>query len=852
MVGARYDLRLDYDDRNGNDRVDLGEPFLGGTNIDGTAAFDWGVTDVDASRSGQQEVRARQSRNGWTEQMRPAWWHRYAWPHDYVKFTTGPDTTSVQLFFDTRPYTGTQEDADVAIDSVHLRPVVSPHRTLAVRPAEGQAGETTITLTARDAEGDVMGTDELRLRVGAGSLRDGAFEAGEAATPWELSPTAEIANVDPFRVDHQLQLGVGTNEAASQQVTTLAANARYRLEVTGRVERAGGELAAYVQGHGGPQAAATLTGTTTGSTAVEFTTAAGVTSAQVVLADWNAADGRSFVEGVSLRKCATVTSCESLTGVHSLSTPPDLASVGTRRGVTDEPIEISAMLPAGATVTGVTSTNEALVADGGITVTGPGRRKTFTLTPIPDRSGATKLRVAYTGAPGSPVEIPVVVSDRHLRQPGFEDTGHGWALAGSAAPVEGNAHGGRRSLQVNGTGDARQVVDGLPQGTDYVLRAHVDGQATVTVRSVPVVGGEQPEVLATATFTGEGWTERELRFQTLRCTDDCKAERWRDVEVVVADAATWDGVPVRVDDLTLIRPPALRRIRDISLASTETSFDTVENRRPVVVGRLPEHALWDANTRSVGVADVPGFGSRVVTAADVRGPSTVEHAWPHAWAVDVKAGAKTGRSEVTVTLTDPGTGLTTKETFAVTVNAGDNFDNGDFQRSTLGATNTGWTGAWINDGHEIMRKQSWWYLGIHSADWTYAGPRDDDKVLRLTSGAVKHPITGLQPGTTYRVRLRAKGSGSSVSVRTHDDVLGSGTLGMVRITPPNQDNVWRDYTFTFTTAASGPGSTDVALLVMDDNMTGPAEEGTLRACALFAAGESCFDDFAVMRLADVG
>lgn len=850
LMGAHYELRLDHHDLNGNDRVDVGEPFMPNDPVDAEAQFDWGVRDVDATRPGDQEVRLRPARNGWNEMLQPAWWGRQPWPHEYVKFTTGPDTTSVELFFDNLAYQGTTRDSDVAIDSVYLRPMVPPLRTLTVLPAEGRTGATDITLTARAADGSVLGTDTFRLSVAAGSLRDGTFEAGERSTPWALTPTAAIEAPEPFQVDRRLRLGDSAFDAAAQTVTGLQPGTRYRLEVTGQVEQAGGELMAYLQGYGGGQGVARIDTTTPGTGGIEVVTGPGSTTAEVVLVDWDASDGGATVDRVDLYRCATVTSCAQRAPDAPGTPLPALADVGLRRGASDDPLTVAALLPEGATLTSVTSTNTALVPDDSVVATGSGRRLAFTATPVPDRTGRAAIRVAYTGAPGSPVDIPLEVSDDHLRQPGFEAAGRGWTTSGTARLVAGNAHSGARALEVNGAGEAIQVMRDLPHGTTYRLDAWVDGAATLTLRTIPVDLGESAEVLASTTLTGDGWTEHQTSFTTMQCSK-CPIKRWRPVELVVTDADPADGVPARVDDLVLIQPPVIRTIRDVSLHSGQTEWGG-PGRRDVSVGRVTANALWDPEVRSVSTSDVPGLGTGVVPVDDVRGPVLADHAWPYGWQLDVRAGGRTGRSNVNFTLVDRGTGQEVTDTYAVTVNAGNNFDNGDFQRSDVGPVSGGWERAWFNDSHEVTLEQGHQYLSVRSIFWPYAGPRKDNRVLRLSSGAVKHPITGLTPGTTYRVVLRAKGNGSTLSVRSHDDVLGSTTLGQVRLAPPNNDNVWRDHTFTFTTTESGPGSDSVELMILDDNMTGPAEDGTPRACAVFAAGESCYDDIGVFELADVG
>jgi hypothetical protein len=118
--------------------------------------------------------------------------------------------------------------------------------------------------------------------------------------------------------------------------------------------------------------------------------------------------------------------------------------------------------------------------------------------------------------------------------------------------------------------------------------------------------------------------------------------------------------------------------------------------------------------------------------------------------------------------------------------------------------------------------------------------------LRISGGAVRHLVTGLAPGTSYTVKLRAKGDGSSVDVRTQES-LAAPSLGSVAIAPPDGENVWRDYQLTFTTNPEGEGSTSVALYLVDAS-PGPRSS---RPCALFAGGETCFDDIGIFRTGDL-
>ena len=845
LVGGHHEIDLAYNDANGNGRVDIGETFTDPGNR--TGQFDWGISNVDSAAVPPREVKTIYARNGWTEDDIPTWWGRDPFPHEYLKFTTGPTTTSVTMYLDNVAYVGTQNASDVTFDSFYVLPVVAPQRTLSIRPADGQVGDTTVTLTAKNAAGTTLGTDTFTLTVGVGSLRDGGFEAGTATTPWELLGGSKIVALAPFKVDRELQMGKVQPDTVVQNVKNLDANSRYRLEVTGRNAQAAGDFTLAVQNHGGSQVTGVLNGTATSTQSIEFVTGAANTTADVLLLDWDTTDGEAYVEKVKLAKCTTTTSCAAVVTSVASGPPADLATVGTQYGVSSRPLNITAHLPAGATFSSATSTNKVLVPDANIASTGSGRRRAFSVTPIADRTGKTSIRVAYTGASGSPVDIPVVISDAALLQPGFEKGTLHWTTSGTAAVITTGQHGGTKAMQINGAGEIKQAAPGLPHATGYYLSGWVDGSAAVTVRTVPVGTGDQSEVLATATWTGTGWSEKKLPFTTLQCTD-CIPEAWRPVEVVITDANTGDGLPVKVDDLALVHAPVIRRMRDISIHTGQTAFDWT-TRRTTAVGRIPENGLWDPAVRSVATADIPGFGTGVVPLANVDGPKLGDSGWPFSWWFDVKMGTKTGRSKVTLTLTDQATGNTTAKSYAVTVNAGNNFNNGDFERSSLddSGINTGWGPGWLSNSFSIEKRQGWQFLGEHNSGWTYVGPRDDNKVLRISEGAAEHSITGLAPSTQYKVKLRAKGDGSKVQVKPYDDILSAPVLGQVLITPPNSDNVWRDYELTFTTNATGNGSTSVMLYLVDTTASG---ESTWE-CAIFATSETCFDDIGVFKASDV-
>jgi hypothetical protein len=866
VIDANYELDLEYTDTNSNGRVDAGETF---TDVNDTRAkLKWGVQDVDSALAGDQTVATMVTRDGAGEQAKAAWWKREPWQQEMMKFTTGPTTTSVTFFADNTPFVGNADDSNGYFDSVVIRPLVPANRAVTIRPADGKVGTSTITLTAKNAAGTTIDSDTFVVTVGAGNLRDGAFEAGATTTPWTLLAGTKVTVADVFKQDRQLVFATVSADTATQTITGLTANTRYKLDFTGRTTSGSSGIAASVGNYNGSSSVSTtITSATSTTQSVEFVTDASHTSADLVLLDWNPGDGKSWAEKVNLSKCTTTGSCAALVTDFGAAPAPPALSTNPQSTVSGTPIAIPVALPSGATLTGVTSTNEVLVPNPNVSVITSGTNslhKVITASSLPDRTGLTKLRVAYTGAAGSPVDIPLTVSDANMLQPGFEKGTVGWALTGTASVITTGQRSGTGALQINGAGDATQVVAGLPHGTEYEIGGWVNGTVTVTLKTVPVDpnGTEQEETLATATWTGGGggFTENKTAFQTLLFSDS-GYENWRPVKVVISNTAGQNG---KIDDLYLVHRPVIRRIRDLSLHSGHTVPDW-NTHRDVVWGRAAENAMWDTSAFTFTSTDIAGFGTGVVPVSSLSPLEAFDQAWPFQSMLKAKAaGGKTGRSLITVKLTDPATGNFTTRTYNITVNAGTNFSNGDFERSSLGGANTQWQGSWLNDSNSVTAKQAWRYLGEHNSGWTYVGPRDDNKVLRISSGAVRFDagkdgtgadlpdlITGLTPSTTYKVKFRAKGSGSTVSVKATNDIVFGTVLGSRAITPPDSTNVWRDYEFTFTTNASGDGSTSVALFVVDADTSGGAVAPSSRPCAQFATGESCLDDLGVFKSTDV-
>jgi len=834
---------------------------------DGDARVDAGLVDVDASRAGPQEIRITRSRNAAQEAGK--WWAptNATWREVRLSFTTGPGTTQVTFFVDNMLYAGGGADSDLSFDDVYLRPLVPPNRTVTVRPVDNVDGSATITLTARGAANQVLGTEAFTVTFTRGStFTNGDFESSPSGAGWELydgapGRGAEVVVENPFRLNRVLELAGPANEpdtasrsigTAFQRVRSLRPGTAYTLTVRGK-----GGLAFGVQEHAGPgsQVDDTISTPDWSTRSITFTTGPSITTANVFLLDW-APDAVSLVDDVRLTPVSTA----------GQSTPPlaavPLTALGEQRLVSSAPSVVS-LATSNTTITSVTSSNPALVPDANLAAS----PSTLSITPVPDRTGRATVTVAYrvSGVTQPPKQVPVVVSDRLLTNPGFEHGGYGW----SGATVAGPARSGAGALRLDGTGEVSQSLTGLPHGAGFVVGGWHSGPVRVKIRRVasaesrhggglgdPYPGygfGDADAVVAD--WTGSGWVEHQVRGAVAACQDCHAAGSYirvgsgatsrivsvpgGQIDIVLSDANPTDGVPVYVDDLYLIQVPALSPVRELSLHRNQTSFDA-STGRTFDVGRVPANSFWNPTVTSVTSAD-----TAVLPAANLRlsGPDPFRE---YEWAVQTRtaAGLATGRSAVTVRLTDPATGLSTARTATVTVNAGTSFNNGDFQR---GVGN--WVHAWFNDSWEIVARQRWRHLG----------PTDADRVLRISSGIIGYRVTGLAPGTTYVVRGSAVGDGSTLQVRSHHpdctNPVCEAIFGATKGSVPISSATWAPTPdLVFTTLA---GETEVWLFVSDADLAdGPDEDTQVdpddavpasgTPCAGdYTGGEVCLDDIGI-------
>lgn len=900
QIGLRYDLELGFVDSNGNGRPDgyidannqwVGEPFTetGETETDGTASFDFGIVDVDASRAGQQNVTVRTNRNGWVEGAKPAWWHPPAWPEEMVQFTTGNNTTQVKLFVSNEAYASVvgppavvkQEDSDVTVDSLWMRAVVPAQRAVTLRPNSDAEGSTTITLTARDAAGNVINpTEQFTVDFRRGStFTNGNFDAAPLESGWTLSPGdpkngrgAQVVVDDPFRLNRVLQLAAPVTTpadgypilpsalgVASQNVSGLTAGTQYTLALKGK-----GGFVFAVQEHTGPGSSTEKTVTSSDWTTDSIVFTPTGTTARIVMVDWGIDTVTSFIDDITLVASGTP-------GPVSFSAP-GLAGLGELRIPSDSPsaIPFSQATTNGSTIT-VTSNNPQVLPAANVAATRVNGldQKVLALTPLPGRTGKATLTVTYTDSTGAhAVPVTVVVSDRLLRNPGFEGESFlPWSTTANATSVAGRS--GARALQIDSTTTATAGVTqiiGVPETTRtecqtrYTVTAWAKGNAKLTVRQphvidtvAPIDPPYTPAPLVTLTWANPAnWTEQKVTFTTPGCfehdaPDDADhGATTKSFEVLLEDTNTAGGAVAQFDDLSLIHAPAIRSIRDMSLHKGQVSWQW-DTARDVSVGRVAANSFWDP-----AVLNVSSSNGLVLANADIDKRLT-DQGWSFLWRLSLRAAAtaKTGRSTVTMQLSDPVAGVTT-ETFDVTLNAGTSFNNGDFERD-LGGWGNYWTGT--ERDRRARRPQGEWNPPAS----------DGDNVLRLGFGVVAHQVKGLAPNTHYRLNLSAIGNGASVAVRTDTNPFAGqtlsyqGTPATTPITAPwsGGSPTWTPYNLTFTTLQDDPATPNVNeldnvwIVISDGAAAGAPVVSGERPCVIHEEGQSCYDDLGVFLLSDL-
>lgn len=814
---------------------ETGEPLL-----DAEARYEWGVEDVDTARTGAQKVAKTSERNWWTL-------GRDGFLADNQSFTTGPTTTAVWVYFaNDGTIASTGWDSVVHVDDVWVRPERSPNRTVGLRAKEGGFGDATITLTATDGAGNVLGTDQFEVTVGSHStFTNGGFEALPAGRAWQGFPSAEVVTVDPFRLDRAAQLartGAGT---LLQRVEGLKPNTDYVLDFSGKVKAStvsgnANEVGMVVQGlsSGGTGGSATVTTTGWSTGTINFRTGAAVapattTGADVLALDWDTADGPSLVDDVRVYTAALTT--------QPTIDPPLLANIGEQQLVAATPRAVSFNLPAGVTISAVTSDNQHLLPNRNIGRAGTGVRQVLSLTPEADRTGTANVTVTHTG--GTKV-IPVVVSHRHLLSPGFEVPHEPWVRTTGATLVTTGQRSGASALSITGAGTATQTLNkqmASPAGAPWTAgmltydRTYVVGGwgkagAKLTVTELrpgdPNAPGGQ-KVLGTVTWSGTTLNKQQVTIDT--GPKLCPACGDSQPQVVLKLEDTTTGDTAVVDDLFLLHGPTMSPIRELALHATQSGASW-ENESGFRVGRVPiDEAFFGTAIRSVTSSN-----TAVVPVANV----TIEQSpgLPAHWRARVVAGSTTGSSNVTVRLTDPATGAYKEQTFKVTVSAynaafpGDRFNNGSFQRGL-----SGWQNAWLNPIYGVV--------DLKPNPPVAQLPKDFDSVLMLNQTVVTAKVQ-LTAGRNYALKGRVFGDGASIHVRAAKFfTTGAGTEYGTAVPVANVTG-WQDFTLDFTL----PAGVTEAWVSIEDTGYDEAQDGAVNPCITYKAGRSCYDEIYIQDL----
>lgn len=801
LIDAWYDLRV------------------GPTGADGL--FDWGITDVDASRSGAQTVQDTHERLSWhtAPDGGPV---PDEYRHDLLTFTTGPSTTSVEFFVSNDDYAtnddGTPSNLDsvVTIDDLTVTPVVPPERTLLATPAPGKSGTASIAVTvsrrSRSGAETVIGLEVIDINVAPGSATNLSFEAaGTAPVSWATAGPATVVDEQRAIADRSLQLGASSS--ASQTVTGLEANTWYRVSAAGSAETTSGDFKLKASGYDGTAGGqATLDSSNSYQNAVTFKTDASHTSAVLALEDTDGSDGDSYVKHVKLVECTSSTACPATSDVPAGSAPA-LSAVGPQQVASGGRLLVAW---SGSTPTSVTSTNPDLVPPANVARATAGTRSALVVTPTLDRTGEATVTVNYSG--GSKA-IPVTVADAREANPGFEQGATGWGTLPSGASVQStDKRSGTAALRVNdGTGQVVQVIGGLDYDTTYAFGAWVKGKVQLEVRDS--AGNPLPGAGPTS-VGGAGYAKGQVSFTTPADPDPLDkvtpTERAQ-VRLVIKDDTGVTSTASYVDDTFVFQGPTISPVREWSLRQGYPLLPFTDYAAEVNfnVGRIPTNAMFDP-----AVASITSGSTNLVI--EPLWQQLAHPARPGTWRLRLSTPSTTfqGTVDVTVALTDPGTGITVQRVLPVDVNAGTSFDNGRFQK-----------GAWPL----VPASGTAGLQGVVDKRPSISPPWDMDRVQWVSDGKVHFQATGLTPGASYTVTASVIGTGGSVNVWTADESspYGPGQAG-------TSTTAWVTKTVTFTAL-----QTSVWVHIDDGAGDDPPVAGV--DCTAPRPGESCWDDITLTK-----
>jgi beta-glucanase (GH16 family) len=253
------------------------------------------------------------------------------------------------------------------------------NRTLTVHPAAGQTGFATVTVNA--GNGIVSGSSSFTLTVNAGSFHNGGFEEDATGAGWNRYGGAAVVTGSQRSGSRAMHIaGYG---GAEQVVTGLQPNTTYTLGGYAEVTAAGVPADIGVKNYGGAQVTATVTATSYTRGTVTFTT--GPTSTQATVFVYKpTTDGDGYFDDLYLFRSPTLAPvADQSVNANATSAPIPLA-VGNVSSA------------AGTSAETATSSNQSLLPNGGLVVSGGG----LTITPAPGQTGTATVTVTVTDSYG--------------------------------------------------------------------------------------------------------------------------------------------------------------------------------------------------------------------------------------------------------------------------------------------------------------------------------------------------------------------------------------------------------------------------------------------------------------------
>jgi hypothetical protein len=322
------------------------------------------------------------------------------------------------------------------------------NRSLTVNPAANASGSTTITVTVSD--GSLSAAEPFLLTVNA--VND----------PPTISAIADTATDEDVPV--VIGFTVGDTETAPGSLTLSGSSSNQAVVANSGITFGG-------------------SGTDRTITVTPVLNAFGSTTIAVTVSDGGTSVTESFVLAVAPVNDA----------------PPSISAIADTATDEDVPVVIGFTVgdsetPAGSLTLNGTSSNQAVVANSGITFGGSGANRTITVTPVPNASGSTSIAVTVSDGSATTTESFVLavapVNDAPPSISTIADTATDEDTPVTVNFTVGDSETPAGSLTVSGTSSNQAVVatSGLTFGGAGANRtltvtpaANASGSATITV-----------------------------------------------------------------------------------------------------------------------------------------------------------------------------------------------------------------------------------------------------------------------------------------------------------------------------------------------------------------------------------